>query len=256
MRWTEIDAMADKGSTRRAFLRGAAGASTVALVPRVTWAAVGSPQYIAAAGLPDGSFWLLGLTDAGTETFRLPLPARGHAAAAHPERPEAVAFARRPGTFAVVIDCAEGREIAELHSPADRHFYGHGAFSPDGTLLFTTENAISEGTGRLGIWDARSGYKRIGEISSGGSGPHEVRLVPNSMLLAVANGGIETDPTSGRSELNIATMVSNRLCGYRDRRGGADAGAAARAAPEFDPPYRGGGRRHADRGVAVAGLGA
>lgn len=242
--------MADKGSTRRAFLRGAAGASTVALVPRVTWAAVGSPQYIAAAGLPDGSFWLLGLTDAGTETFRLPLPARGHAAAAHPERPEAVAFARRPGTFAVVIDCAEGREIAELHSPADRHFYGHGAFSPDGTLLFTTENAISEGTGRLGIWDARSGYKRIGEISSGGSGPHEVRLVPNSMLLAVANGGIETDPTSGRSELNIATMVSNLA--YVDIATGAVAQTLA-----LPPELRLNSIRHiaaAADGTLIAGL--
>ena len=124
-------------------------------------------------------------------------------------RPEAVAFARRPGTFAVVIDCAEGREVAQLHTPEDRHFYGHGAFTPDGTLLFTTENAIAQGTGRLGVWDASDGYKRIGEVETGGAGPHEVRLMPDGRRLAVANGGIETDPTSGRAELNIATMVSS-----------------------------------------------
>ena len=196
-------------TTRRAFLRGAAGFGTATLLPRIGWAAAGSPHYLAAAGLPDRSYWLLGLTEAGAETFRLRLPDRGHAAAAHPRRPEAVAFARRPGTFALVIDCAEGREVARLHSPDDRHFYGHGAFTPDGTLLLTTENAISEGTGRLGIWDAADGYKRIGEVWSGGSGPHEVRLMPDGSRFAVANGGIETDPTSGRADLNIATMVSS-----------------------------------------------
>jgi hypothetical protein len=201
--------MRDATSTRRQFLRGAAGIGTAGLIPKIGWAAAGAPHYLAAAGLPDGSFWLLGLTDGGTETFRMPLPDRGHAAAAHPERPEAVAFARRPGTFALVIDCAEGREMARLHSPEDRHFYGHGAFTADGSLLFTTENAIAEGTGRLGIWDAADGYKRIGEVPTGGTGPHEIRLMPDGTRFAVANGGIETDPTSGRSELNLATMRSS-----------------------------------------------
>jgi hypothetical protein len=201
--------MTDVTASRRTFLRGAAGLGSATLIPRIGWADAGAPHYLNAAGLPDGSYWLLGLTEDGAETFRLPLPDRGHAAAAHPERPEAVAFARRPGTFAVVIDCAEGREIVELHAPEDRHFYGHGAFTRDGTLLFTTENAISAGAGRLGVWDASDGYKRIGEVSTGGAGPHEVRLMPDGRRLAVANGGIETDPTSGRAELNIATMVSS-----------------------------------------------
>ena len=200
--------MADVRASRRSFLRGAAGLGGATLIPAVGWAAAGAPHYLAAAALPDGSYWLLGLTEDGAETFRLPLPDRGHAAAAHPARPEAVAFARRPGTFAVVIDCAEGREVARLHSPKDRHFYGHGAFTPDGTLLFTTENAIVQGTGRLGVWDASDGYRRIGEVETGGAGPHEVRLMPDGRRLAVANGGIETDPTSGRAELNLATMVS------------------------------------------------
>jgi hypothetical protein len=119
-----------------------------------------------------------------------------------------VAFARRPGTFALVIDCAEGEVVARLGTPEGRHFYGHGSFTADGGLLFTTENAIEEGTGRLGVWDARDGYRRIGEVETGGTGPHEVRLMPDGRRLAVANGGIETDPSSGRAELNLATMES------------------------------------------------
>ena len=132
-------------TTRRTFLRGAAGIGSIGLVPAIGWAAAGGPDYLAAAGLPGGEYCLIGLTAAGGECFRLPLPDRGHAAAAHPERPEAVAFARRPGTFALVIDCAEGREVARLHSPEGRHFFGHGAFTPDGGLLFTTENLIADG---------------------------------------------------------------------------------------------------------------
>jgi hypothetical protein len=188
---------------------GGTGPHEVRLMPALGWAAAGAPHYLAAAGLKDGSDCLVGRTGVGEECFRLPLPDRGHAAAAHPKRPEAVAFARRPGTFALVIDCAEGREVAQLHSPEGRHFYGHGAFTADGGLLFTTENAIEEGTGRLGIWDARDGYRRVGEVVTGGTGPHEVRLMPDGKRLAVANGGIETDPTSGPAELNLATMRSN-----------------------------------------------
>ena len=137
--------MTDRTTTRRSFLRGAAGLGTAALIPAVGWAAAGSPGYLAAAALPDGGFCLLGLTAGGEECFRLPLPDRGHAAAAHPRRPEAVAFARRPGTFAVVIDCAEGRAVAELHSPENRHFYGHGAFTADGASSYTTENCDLRG---------------------------------------------------------------------------------------------------------------
>ena len=39
-------------TTRRSFLRGAAGVGTVGLMPAVGWAAAGGPDYLAAAGLP------------------------------------------------------------------------------------------------------------------------------------------------------------------------------------------------------------
>jgi len=140
--------------------------------------------------------------------FDLPLPERGHAAAAHPRRPEAVAFARRPGTFALVIDCAAGREIARLDAPLGRQFYGHGAFSADGARLYTTENDYEAASGVIGIWDAAAGYARIGEVPSGGIGPHDVKRLPDGRL-AVANGGIATHPASGRAKLNLATMRPN-----------------------------------------------
>ncbi|MEM6729698.1 MAG: DUF1513 domain-containing protein, partial [Pseudomonadota bacterium] len=52
-------------------------------------------------------------------------------------------------------------------------------------------------------------FNRIGEISSGGIGPHEIRRLPETDTLVVANGGIETHPASGRTKLNIPLMRPN-----------------------------------------------
>lgn len=93
-------------TSRRAFLSGLVAAG---LAPVPSWAEAGAPDFLAAGRGPDGSYTLCGLYRDGGIAFQIRLPDRGHAAAAHPIRPEAVAFARRPGTFALVIDCRNGR---------------------------------------------------------------------------------------------------------------------------------------------------
>ncbi|WP_294229038.1 DUF1513 domain-containing protein [uncultured Shimia sp.] len=192
--------------TRRRMLAGLAATS---LLPSAGWSSVGTPDYLSAARTQNGTYLLAGLTVAGEITFTIPLPARGHAAAAHPERAEAVAFARRPGTFALVMDCRDGTIILTLTAPEGRHFYGHGAFSADGSTLFTSENDYEAGEGRIGLWDITQNYTRIGEFSSGGVGPHDLKLMPDGETLVVANGGIETHPDMGRSKLNIPVMQPN-----------------------------------------------
>jgi len=205
MHWMETDLAAPTNGRRR-FLGGLFAAG---LMPSPTWADARSPAFLSAARKTDGSFVLCGIGADLNIRFEVPLPARGHAAAAHPTRPDAVAFARRPGTFAVVIDCATGARKAMLNAPMGRHFYGHGAFSLDGRLLFTTENDYEAGRGRIGVWDAQSGYQRIDEWDSGGIGPHDIKRLPDSDTLVVANGGIDTHPDTGRTKLNIATMAPN-----------------------------------------------
>lgn len=193
-------------TTRRGFLGGVLASG---FVPAIGWADAGSPGFLNAARQPDGQYVLVGLTKDGAELFRLPIPDRGHAATAHPNRPEAVGFARRPGTFAYVVDCSTGAILHRLNSPEGRHFYGHGAFSQDGTTLFTTENDYELGEGRIGVWDVAAGYKRISEFASGGIGPHEIKRIPGRETLVIANGGIDTHPDSGRTKLNIPTMQPN-----------------------------------------------
>ncbi|UWQ27662.1 DUF1513 domain-containing protein [Leisingera sp. M523] len=193
-------------ATRRGFL---AGLLATGLAPQASWANAGSPAFLSAGKDASGTFLLAGLTENGEILFRHPLPARGHAAAAHPVRPEAVAFARRPGRFADVIDCRTGTALARLEPPAGHHFYGHGTFSPDGSRLFTTENDFGNARGVIGVWDATDGYKRIAAFASGGIGPHDMLLRRDAPGLVIANGGIETHPDSGRAKLNLPDMRPN-----------------------------------------------
>ncbi|MGJ8617403.1 MAG: DUF1513 domain-containing protein [Sulfitobacter sp.] len=198
--------MTANAPNRRGFLAGLMAAS---LIPRPTWADAGSPSYLSAAARPDGSYVLCGIDADLDILFQIPLPGRGHAAAAHPTRPEAVAFARRPGTFAIVIDCVSGTSKAVLSAPEGRHFYGHGAFSADGHWLFTTENDYEAGQGCIGVWDVMAGYVRAEELASGGIGPHDIKRLPGTDVMVIANGGIETHPDAGRTKLNIPTMRPN-----------------------------------------------
>ena len=186
---------------RRTFLATLAAACA----PRLTWAAVGNPAFLA-AGKQGNSFFLHGLSATGQTLFKLPLPGRGHAAAAHPTRAQAVAFARRPGTFALVIDCATGTTTHRLTPPQGLQFNGHGAFCADGTRLMTSEVVAETSQGRIGLWDTRD-YTRLTDWPSHGIGPHDIRLLPDGRL-AVANGGIQTDPVD-RTKLNLPTMRPN-----------------------------------------------
>jgi hypothetical protein len=188
-------------TSRRSVLAGLAALC----LPAPSWADVGNPRFLAAAKQGDG-YHLHGLTASGESLFSPPLPARGHAATAHPHLPLAVAFARRPGLFALVIDCRDGRLLHSLTPPDGRQFNGHGVFSADGTILYTSEVIADTSQGRIGLWDTRH-FTRLGEWSSGGIGPHDMKRMADGRLV-IANGGIATDPRD-RTKLNIPDMRPN-----------------------------------------------
>jgi uncharacterized protein len=185
--------------SRRTVIAGMAAA----LLPRPGWAEAGAPAWLACAREADGGFALFGMRADGGIAFRIALPARGHAGARHPVRPLAVVMARRPGGFALVLDCASGTTLARLTPPAGIHFNGHAAFVQGGAVLATSEQHADTSAGQVGLWDSAT-WHRIGSWSSDGIGPHEVLALPGDRL-AVANGGIATDPTD-RRKLNLDAM--------------------------------------------------
>ncbi len=192
---------------RRSFLRaaGLGFAGVLTLREQAAFAATDA-VYAAAFARRDGGYGVAILAESGEVLHELPLPERGHDVTFHAETGRCVIFARQPGTFAVVFERNGGAEPVTLTAAAGRHFYGHGAFSSDGRLLYAAENDYDGVRGMVGIYDATDGYRRLGEFPTHGIGPHEILLLDDGKTLAVANGGIETHPDFGRAKLNIATM--------------------------------------------------
>lgn len=192
---------------RRDFLKGAGAAFYAGLSPAASAATLATNAVFATAYQKrDGSFGAAILSEEGKLLHHVPLPDRGHDVTFDPGSRQSVVFARQPGTFAVVFDHSGQREPLTIASQPDRHFFGHGVFSPDGALLYATENDFDNATGMVGIYDARDRFRRIGEFPTHGVGPHELLLLGDGRTLAIANGGIETHPDFGRAKLNLSTM--------------------------------------------------
>jgi uncharacterized protein len=192
---------------RRAFLAGAGAGLGALLLPSAARALANADAvYVSAYKAQDGSYGAAVLTADGKLVHQAVLPGRGHGFAVHRESGRLVGFARRPGSFAVAFE--DGRLAAPLafSTPQGRHFFGHGLFSPDGRLLYTTENDFENAAGVIGVHDAANGYKRIGEFPSFGIDPHDMVLMADGHTLCIANGGIVTHPDFGRAKLNLAAM--------------------------------------------------
>ncbi|MGE0503679.1 MAG: DUF1513 domain-containing protein [Rhizobiaceae bacterium] len=192
---------------RRTFMAGAGAAFAAGLSGRATAALAGTDALFAAAFRGHDGAWGVGiLTEQGKVVHTVALPARGHDVTFDPVSGRSVVFARQPGAFLVVFDHQGRAAPVTIASIAGRHFYGHGVFSPDGALLYATENDFDNAAGMVGVYDASDAFRRVGEFPTYGIGPHELLLLPDGRTLAVANGGIETHPDFGRAELNLATM--------------------------------------------------
>lgn len=195
--------------SRRELLSGALAAGVLPLTRGAGFAAAATPDvlYAAARAEADGSHSAVLFTPEG-DAARLLLPGRGHDVTFRPGTRDCAIFARRPGTFAGVFSAEPGRAPVWFASGPGRHFDGHGVYSGDGRLLFSSENDFTgdESRGVIGVRDAGADYARIGEFASAGMDPHDMALLSDGRTLVVANGGIETDPETGRIPLNLATM--------------------------------------------------
>ena len=183
---------------RRGLLLGAASsAAMLALSGGRADAARGRPELFAAARRDDrGTFSAALFSVEQGDTRSVELPECGHDIALRPGTGEWVALARRPGRFGVAVP-ADQRPPVWFAAKPDRHFFGHGVFSADGKLLYTTENDYANAQGIIGVRDATYGYRQIGEFPAHGMEPHDVALPSDGRVMVIANGGIQTHPDRG-----------------------------------------------------------
>ena len=166
----------------------------------------------------DGRFGVVVADNRGQPLYQLPLPGRGHGVALQPLGNLAAAFSRRPGSYLQVFDYRTGQAWPLYTATSDRHFYGHGVFSPDGKLLYATEGVRQTSEGIIGVYEiggAGAGkLAKVAEFRGFGIGPHEVVLA-DDQTLAVGVGGVHT---RGRTPLNLDTMQPALV--YLDRETG------------------------------------
>ena len=143
----------------------------------------------------------------GRLRFGLPIDLRAHASVARPARNDLAVFvSRRPGNLLHEIDLTNGAVRQVVRAAHNRHFYGHGVYSPDGRYIFTTENDFESGSGVVGVRAAET-LAWIREMPSHGIGPHELAWLGDERTLVIANGGVRTHPDAPREKLNIPTMA-------------------------------------------------
>jgi uncharacterized protein len=112
-----------------------------------------------------------------------------HGFAFDPRAPTRVAVFEKKGPGACVIDVATGVTERALAAGEGRQFYGHGAFSADGALLYATESVLTEGgRGVLVVRDGRT-LEALGELGTHGFSPHDCQLLDDGKTMVVANGG-------------------------------------------------------------------
>ena len=171
---------------RRQFLKATGALAGLSLLPRsgailARQDSLLLPNYSLASSCStlEGEHFIALVSNKRELAAKLSVPTRGHAAVASPDGSVCVFFSRRPGKWAMVVESGSGIVLAKIDAQTGRHFYGHGVFSHDGTLLYATENDYDNARGVIGIYSVVEGFKRVGEMPSYGIGPHELILLPS-----------------------------------------------------------------------------
>ena len=188
--------------SRRAFLFGLGGIGAVGVIGVVSTTPgsllLSGQKHWLVSGCSDnkGNFFAAAFDLKGQLINKVALPARAHQVIALKSKPgHALVFARRPGQYVLEIDFIRGEVVNHIAVSDNQRFYGHGALIKNDSLLLTTENDYKNGKGLIVLRD-RITQQIIEQYDSGGIGPHQLAVMPNSneKQIVIANGGIQTHP--------------------------------------------------------------
>jgi hypothetical protein len=181
-------------------LRGAAAAARAALaaaghepLDAASWRSdgdllIGGGAYVDLADGKTQRHVLAGLDWPGRKLSLIATNFLPHGIAIHPRHPLMVAAFEKIGPGCAVFDFRSGEVRQFIRPAAGRWFYGHGAYSVDGTLLFSTETIRATREGRVGVRDATT-YKALDDFPTYGENPHDCQLVDDGRVLVITNGG-------------------------------------------------------------------
>jgi len=164
--------------------------------------------WFSAQGRKTGQFSLGSINPSQQSSNQTLANFRGHGLCQNPiNQQQVVMLARRPGTLAVVVNVISGEVEKSFHCAPNRNMQGHAVFSGDGKFIFNAEADSITGEGKITVRESTN-FKLVNEFNSHGIGPHELAFMPDDSTLVVANGGLLTRPTTGRTVHNYPAMRS------------------------------------------------
>jgi hypothetical protein len=134
------------------------------------------------------------------------VPDEVHLATLFPNQKSILVCSRKPGAGLLKYSLT-GELLAELKPLENQHFEGHGIFSSDEKYLYVTASDFQQGEGKLLKLNSQD-LSLIEEYSTAGIGPHEL-VWQSDTIIAIANTGVLTHPSSGRKILNLDSIQSN-----------------------------------------------
>jgi len=149
---------------------------------------LGGGQFLVEGDRSGPKFVLSVLQPASESPSLVPTGFLPHAIAVHPQEPTRMAVFEKKGPGACVLDLNEMKVERTLATEPGRHFYGHGSFSSDGSLLFCTEAYLEGHSGVIAVRDGKT-FQLLGEFPSYGEEPHECQLIDDGKVMVVTNGG-------------------------------------------------------------------
>lgn len=122
------------------------------------------------------------------------------------------AIFEKKGPGACIVDLHRRQVVQPIATLPTRRFYGHGVWSADGALLYTTETCLDRDlAGVLVMRDAQT-LVELGTLPTYGAAPHDCRLIHDGQTMVVANGGGHLDaPRSGPACVSYIELSSGKL---------------------------------------------
>ena len=127
----------------------------------------------------------------------------GHGIAFNPLQPGIACLFEKRGQGACELDLKTGKVLRDIPCLPGRKYYGHGAYSPDGKIIYSAETIIEgEHKGLISMRDAIT-LEEVGEFPSYGLRPHDCQILKDGKTMIITNGG----GLVGEKELGSVTYV-------------------------------------------------
>ncbi len=119
----------------------------------------------------------------------IPLSFLAHGVSVSPNDPDLLLLFEKHGPGACAVDLRRQEVRHVVTTRQNREFYGHGAFSPDGSLLYCTETDLEDKMkGYIAVRDGKT-FEYMGDFPTHGLAPHDCILRDEGKRLVITNGG-------------------------------------------------------------------